>query len=62
MDAAAVSCPASTFSALRLTVLQRDWLSSNNIVFLDPEAEGAAVVDTGYATHAEQTVALIEGL
>lgn len=62
MDAAAVSCPASTFSALRLTVLQRDWLSSNNIVFLDPDGQGAAVVDTGYATHAEQTVALVEGL
>ncbi len=58
----------AVFEALRLRVLQRDWLSSNNIVFLDPDADagpgagGAAVVDTGYATHAPQTVALLEDL
>ncbi len=41
-----------------LRVLQRDWLSSNNIVFLDSERE-ATVVDSGYVTHREQTVALV---
>jgi glyoxylase-like metal-dependent hydrolase (beta-lactamase superfamily II) len=41
-----------------MVVLERGWLSSNNIVFL---GEGtASIVDTGYATHAEQTLALVE--
>jgi glyoxylase-like metal-dependent hydrolase (beta-lactamase superfamily II) len=40
-----------------LTVLERGWLSSNNVV-ITGEGE-AAVVDTGYWTHAEQTVALV---
>src|SRR4051812_21229622 len=41
-----------------IVVLERGWLSSNNVVLL---ADGeAAVVDTGYWTHAEQTVALVE--
>lgn len=40
-----------------VTVLERGWLSSNNVVF----ATGVtAVVDTGYATHAAQTVALVQ--
>ncbi len=42
-------------SALR--VLERGWVSSNNIVFLG-ERE-TAVVDTGYGRHAAQTVALV---
>ncbi|WP_288130610.1 MBL fold metallo-hydrolase, partial [Accumulibacter sp.] len=41
-----------------LLVLERGWLSSNNIVFL--EGEQAALVDSGYVTHAAQTVALLE--
>jgi glyoxylase-like metal-dependent hydrolase (beta-lactamase superfamily II) len=55
-----------TFGALQLTVVQRDWLSSNNIVFTRPGGaagdHGAtvAVVDTGYDTHRGQTVALVE--
>jgi glyoxylase-like metal-dependent hydrolase (beta-lactamase superfamily II) len=41
-----------------IVVLERGWLSSNNVMLLgDGEA---AVVDTGYWTHAEQTVALVE--
>lgn len=51
---------ASVFSALHLQVLQRDWLSSNQVVFLDPQAHSASVVDTGYSSHAPQTVALLE--
>jgi glyoxylase-like metal-dependent hydrolase (beta-lactamase superfamily II) len=39
-------------------LLERGWLSSNNIVFDDGDA--IAVVDTGYATHATTTVQLIE--
>lgn len=41
-----------------LLVLERGWLSSNNIVFL--EGEQAALVDSGYVTHAAQTLALLE--
>jgi len=40
-----------------IQVLERGWLSSNNIVL---HAERAAVVDSGYGAHAEQTVALLE--
>ena len=42
----------------RIRVLERGWLSSNNIVFLDDD--GATVVDTGYVTHIEDTVRLID--
>jgi glyoxylase-like metal-dependent hydrolase (beta-lactamase superfamily II) len=41
-----------------LLVLERGWLSSNNIVFY--EGETAALVDSGYVSHAAQTVALLE--
>lgn len=41
-----------------LHVLQRGWLSSNNIVLDD--ADGAALVDSGHSSHAEQTVALLQ--
>lgn len=38
-------------------VLERGWLSSNNVLFVS--AERTAIVDTGYASHAEQTLALV---
>ncbi|GAB3356473.1 MULTISPECIES: MBL fold metallo-hydrolase [Giesbergeria] len=41
-----------------MTVIERGWLSANTIVFTDGPA-GTAVVDTGYCTHAAQTVALV---
>lgn len=41
-----------------LTVLERGWLSANNIVLVGDA--GAAVVDTGYCTHSRQTVSLVE--
>jgi glyoxylase-like metal-dependent hydrolase (beta-lactamase superfamily II) len=40
-----------------VTVLERGWLSSNNIVFTG--GGGSAVVDSGYCTHAQQTLALV---
>jgi glyoxylase-like metal-dependent hydrolase (beta-lactamase superfamily II) len=46
-----------TLRELGLVVLERGWLSSNNIVFRG--RHGATVVDTGYDSHAEQTVALL---
>jgi glyoxylase-like metal-dependent hydrolase (beta-lactamase superfamily II) len=39
-------------------VLERGWLSSNNIVMIGPE--GTALVDSGYGAHAPQTIALVE--
>lgn len=48
---AAAALPAS------LSVIERGWLSSNNIVF-DDGAE-ASVVDSGYGRHAAQTVQLV---
>jgi glyoxylase-like metal-dependent hydrolase (beta-lactamase superfamily II) len=41
-----------------MRVFERGWLSSNNILLVD-EAR-TALVDTGYATHAGQTVALVQ--
>ena len=41
-----------------LRVLERGWLSSNNVLFF--EGDKAALVDSGYVTHAAQTVALLE--
>lgn len=41
----------------QMTVLERGWLSANNILFTG--ADGAALVDTGYCTHADQTLALV---
>lgn len=40
-----------------LRVLERGWLSSNNILGLD--GGEAALIDSGYVAHAEQTVALV---
>jgi glyoxylase-like metal-dependent hydrolase (beta-lactamase superfamily II) len=43
-----------------LTVLERGWLSSNNIlIHAAPGEPGAVLVDTGHVVHAEQTVALV---
>jgi glyoxylase-like metal-dependent hydrolase (beta-lactamase superfamily II) len=39
-------------------VLERGWLSSNNVLLLG--AEGAALVDSGYGAHAAQTLQLVE--
>ena len=41
----------------QVRVLERGWLSSNNILFL--EGEAATLVDSGYVSHAPQTVELV---
>lgn len=41
----------------QIRVLERGWLSSNNILFI--EGEHATLVDSGYVAHADQTVALV---
>jgi len=40
-----------------IRVFERGWLSSNNVLLVDDAC--TALVDTGYATHAPQTVALV---
>lgn len=40
-----------------IRVFERGWLSSNNILFLD--RDHADLVDSGYVTHADQTLALV---
>jgi glyoxylase-like metal-dependent hydrolase (beta-lactamase superfamily II) len=42
-----------------LTLLERGWLSSNNVVLHGASGEGATVIDTGHSVHAAQTVALV---
>lgn len=41
-----------------VSVFERGWLSANNILLDGPD--GATLVDTGYASHSDQTVALVE--
>jgi glyoxylase-like metal-dependent hydrolase (beta-lactamase superfamily II) len=51
-----MSTPVQLPGSIR--VFERGWLSSNNVLLVD-EAR-TALVDTGYATHAAQTVALVQ--
>jgi glyoxylase-like metal-dependent hydrolase (beta-lactamase superfamily II) len=41
-----------------VSVFERGWLSSNNILIQG--AGGTALIDSGYCTHAEQTLALVD--
>ena len=51
------------FREAGLTVLERGWQSSNNILFGSADADHETVlVDTGYWTHGAQTVALVRHL
>ena len=56
-----VPAPSSTMPSTippSLRVFERGWLSANNILALDDD--GATLIDSGYVTHAPQTVALVE--
>ncbi|MBA2674359.1 MBL fold metallo-hydrolase [Ramlibacter sp.] len=41
-------------------VFERGWLSANNILFVSPQH--TALIDSGYCTHARQTVELVRGV
>lgn len=43
-----------------ITVFERGWLSSNNILVRGDSSHQASVIDTGYWSHAGQTVALLK--
>jgi glyoxylase-like metal-dependent hydrolase (beta-lactamase superfamily II) len=57
-----MTCPsvpaASRLAKIGITVFERGWLSSNNV--LVKGAESTALVDSGYCTHSGQTVALVK--
>jgi glyoxylase-like metal-dependent hydrolase (beta-lactamase superfamily II) len=50
---------ASSQLPVGVTVLERGWLSSNNILIQG--AQGTVLIDSGYCTHSAQTLALVEG-
>ncbi len=41
-----------------MRVFERGWLSSNNVLFVDNQR--TALIDSGYATHSDQTLALVD--
>ncbi|MEO7337458.1 MAG: MBL fold metallo-hydrolase [Caldimonas sp.] len=48
------------FEAAGLTVLERGWLSSNSVLFAsEHDAAAPTLIDSGYWSHAPQTVALV---
>jgi glyoxylase-like metal-dependent hydrolase (beta-lactamase superfamily II) len=42
-----------------LSVFERGWLSSNNVLLHGDDGEHATLVDSGHVSHAEQTLALV---
>jgi glyoxylase-like metal-dependent hydrolase (beta-lactamase superfamily II) len=54
--------PAALSGLPGLTIFERGWLSSNNVLMQgdgNPEGSGAVLVDTGHVVHAGQTEALV---
>ncbi|WP_370873315.1 MBL fold metallo-hydrolase [Hydrogenophaga sp.] len=49
----------SLLAAQGITVLERGWLSSNNVLLLGDGP--TALVDSGYCSHVEQTIQLVQG-
>lgn len=55
------SAPPVPLALQGVQVLERGWLSANSVVLHGHEDHpGAALIDTGHASHAEQTVALVK--
>ena len=50
--------PSLSWPCPTLHVLERGWLSSNNLLFSDDD--GVTVVDTGYVTDSAETLRLID--
>jgi len=47
------------FEEAGITVFERGWLSSNNVLMASRRGAEAVLIDSGYCTHAAQTVALV---
>ena len=52
------SAVRAAFERANLRVIERNWLSANQIIFHDSDREGS-VVDTGYIKHRDMTLALV---
>lgn len=50
----------AVFEQLGLCVIERGWLSSNNVLFRGTRGSPPTVIDTGYDTHSEQTLSLLQ--
>ncbi len=50
----------AAFASAGLQVFERGWLSANNILFAGRDGGESVLVDSGYCSHAEQTVALMK--
>lgn len=57
MNSATATAPAGMLPP-DITMLERGWLSSNSLLLHD-ESQGAVLVDSGYGSHQEQTLALV---
>lgn len=56
-----MSTPGASHTIDGITVLERGWLSSNNVLLHAGNGDaGAVLVDTGHGVHAAQTLALVE--
>ena len=49
--------PAAELLPPGVSVFERGWLSSNNVLVIGPDSAG--LVDSGYASHADQTIGLV---
>ncbi len=54
-----VAPPSADPALAGVAVLERGWLSSNNVLLHGEPGEGATLVDSGHCAHAEQTLALV---
>ena len=52
--------PSCSTALTGLTVFERGWLSSNNVLLHGSAGEGAVLVDSSHTLHAAQTVALLQ--
>ena len=50
---------AASFGPAGLMVFERGWLSSNSVLFLGTPGSPSTLVDTGYVSHAGQTLSLV---
>lgn len=61
-EASAAPCGVARelLRTLGLSVIERGWLSANQAVFRGTASVSAAVVDTGFSAHSDQTLALLD--
>jgi glyoxylase-like metal-dependent hydrolase (beta-lactamase superfamily II) len=47
------------FEEAGITVFERGWLSSNNVLLRSRSSGETVLIDSGYVSHAEQTIGLV---